>query len=101
MTRRSLLALAASAPLLAEKKQLQFDIKWVNPPVKTPRGVMRFWCPSSTAAKYAVNFMRYEPDTRGWIEAHAAPGQHLWDIGANTGAYTLYAALTEGVSVTA
>src|SRR6202158_2175390 len=36
--------------------------------VKTPRGAIRFWCPSSTSSKYAVRFMRYEPDTRAWIE---------------------------------
>jgi len=32
--------------------------------VATERGTLRFWCPSSTSAKYAVNFLRYEPDTR-------------------------------------
>lgn len=68
--------------------------------VKTPRGVMRFWCPSSTSAKYAINFMRYEPDTRGWIEREIASGQHMWDIGANIGAYTLYASLVSGITVT-
>jgi FkbM family methyltransferase len=69
--------------------------------VKTPRGVMRFWCPSSTSAKYAVNFMRYEPDTRAFIETHVKAGEHMWDIGANIGAYTLYASLAPGVTVTA
>lgn len=69
--------------------------------VQTPRGAMRFWCPSSTSAKYAVNFMRYEPDTRGWIDAYVTPGHHMWDIGANIGAYTLYAAMAKGVTVTA
>jgi len=38
--RRLLLTLAAPAALLcAETKPLEFDIKWVNPPAKTPRGV--------------------------------------------------------------
>ncbi|MEP6538933.1 MAG: alpha/beta hydrolase-fold protein, partial [Bryobacteraceae bacterium] len=38
--RRFLLAFAASALLIcAETKPLEFDIKWVNPPAKTPRGV--------------------------------------------------------------
>jgi FkbM family methyltransferase len=69
--------------------------------VETPRGVMRFWCPSSTSAKYAINFMRYEPDTRAWIEGHVSSGEHMWDIGANIGAYTLYASLLSGVTVTA
>jgi FkbM family methyltransferase len=69
--------------------------------VDTPRGAMRFWCPSSTSAKYAINFMRYEPDTRAWIETHIKPGEHMWDIGANIGAYTLYASLLSGVTATA
>ncbi len=69
--------------------------------VRTSRGVMRFWCPSSTSAKYAINFMRYEPDTRAWIEAQVKPGEHLWDVGANIGAYTLYATLQAGVTATA
>jgi FkbM family methyltransferase len=69
--------------------------------VKTPRGALRFWCPSSTSSKYAVRFMRYEPDTRAWIENYVRPGQHLWDVGANIGAYALYGGLMPGVSVTA
>jgi FkbM family methyltransferase len=69
--------------------------------VRTSRGTMRFWCPSSTSAKYAVNFMRYEPDTRAWIESRVKAGDHMWDVGANIGAYTLYASLLAGVTVTA
>lgn len=69
--------------------------------VATPRGRLRFWCPSSTSAKYAVNFLRYEPDTRAWIESRVKAGDHLWDVGANMGAYSLYASLVPGVTVTA
>jgi FkbM family methyltransferase len=69
--------------------------------VATPRGSMRFWCPSATSAKYAVNFLRYEPDTRAWLENFIKPGDHLWDVGANIGAYSLYATLVPGVTVTA
>ena len=69
--------------------------------VKTKRGPMRFWCPSATSAKHAINFLRYEPDTRAWIETHVKSGDHLWDIGANIGAYSIYASLGEGVSVSA
>jgi FkbM family methyltransferase len=69
--------------------------------VRTLRGTMSFWCPSSTSAKYAVNFMRYEPDTRAWIETRVRAGDHMWDVGANIGAYTLYASLLPGVTVTA
>ena len=41
ITRRFLLSLAVpAAALYAQTKPLEFDIKWVNPPAKTPRGVM-------------------------------------------------------------
>jgi FkbM family methyltransferase len=69
--------------------------------VQTPRGPLKFWCASPTSAKRAVAFMRHEPDTRSWIDAYVRPGDHLWDVGANVGAYTLYACLTPNVTVTA
>jgi FkbM family methyltransferase len=69
--------------------------------VKTPRGTLRFWCGSAVAAKRSVGFMDHEPDTRDWIDCMVRPGDHIWDVGANIGAYTLYACLDEAVSVTA
>lgn len=69
--------------------------------IQTPKGPIRFWCASSVSAKRAVSFLRHEPDTRDWIDAHIKAGDHLWDVGANMGAYTLYACLNEGVTVTA
>lgn len=69
--------------------------------VKTPRGVLRFWCGSATAAKRSVGFMDHEPDTRNWIDCMLRPGDHVWDVGANIGAYTLYACLDKEVTVTA
>lgn len=45
--------------------------------------------------------MAHEPETRHWIDSHIRAGDHLWDVGANMGAYTLYACLRDGVTVTA
>lgn len=69
--------------------------------VDTPRGTLRFWCPSQAAAKRALKFLRSEPETRNWIDCMVRPGDHVWDVGANVGAYTLYACLNEDVTVTA
>ncbi len=60
MTRRQILSLAAAAPLVAGKKPLQFDIKWVNPPAKTPRGVTHHTL-RSAAMGLDVGFNLYLP----------------------------------------
>src|SRR5262249_17951467 len=69
--------------------------------VRTARGPIRFWCPTAASAARATNFNKREPATRNWIETHVKPGDHLWDVGANVGSYTLYARLTKAVTVTA
>jgi len=69
--------------------------------VDTPKGKLRFWCGSATAAKRSVGFMDHEPDTRDWVDTTIRPGDHVWDVGANIGAYTLYACLRDKVTVTA
>ncbi len=70
-------------------------------PVATSFGTIQFWCASASAAKRSLSFFRTEPDTLNWIAANVAPGDHLWDVGANVGIYALYAALRPGVTVTA
>ncbi len=40
----------------------------------------------------AETFSTKEPDTLGWIDAHFRPGDVIYDIGANIGQYSLYAA---------
>ena len=50
------------------------------------------WC--------AVRILKKEPETIEWIDSFE-PGGVLWDIGANIGVYTLYAALRPGVQVVA
>ena len=67
--------------------------------VQTARGILRFRCGSPRAAALAAGFLQHEPDTRRWIDEHLKPGDVLWDIGANIGAYTLYACLRPEVRV--
>jgi len=69
--------------------------------IRTPRGLVRYRCPSATVAKHAWKLLDREPDTIGWIDEHVKPGDHLWDVGANIGAFSVYACLREGVSATA
>ena len=68
--------------------------------VETPRGRIAFVSPHPRALEYPRDFLKREPETLAWIDAFAAPCI-LWDIGANIGAYSLYAALHPGVSVLA
>ena len=69
--------------------------------MRTSRGELHFWCPSAASAARATNFNRKEPETRHWIDTYVRPGEHLWDVGANVGGYSLYACLISGVTVTA
>ncbi len=74
---------------------------------KTPRDVLRkvgkirevsrnghtyaFVCPNRTVAWRARTFLTKEPETIEWIDTFA-PGDVLFDIGANIGLYSIYAA---------
>jgi FkbM family methyltransferase len=69
--------------------------------VQTSRGPLRFRCASARSAALATGFLKHEPDTQSWIDDHVKPDDVLWDIGANIGAYTLYAGLTRAVRVVA
>jgi FkbM family methyltransferase len=69
--------------------------------VRTPRGPLLLACPSWSAAKRALRYLDSERDTLAWIERCVRAGDCLWDIGANIGAYSLYAALEPGVRVVA
>ncbi len=63
LTRRVLLSFALSAAALcAETKPLEFDIKWVNPPAKTPRGVTHHKL-MAKAMGVEVGFNVYLPPT--------------------------------------
>jgi len=63
-------------------------------PVATPHGSIVF-CENSSASALILNSWRkgaYEPDTQAWIDAMPEDAC-FWDIGANIGVFSLYAAL--------
>ncbi len=59
--------------------------------VRTARGILRFACENPLTLWRATTFFKKEPDTLAWIDG-MQPGDVLFDIGANVGLYTLYAA---------
>jgi FkbM family methyltransferase len=68
--------------------------------VETPRGALRFYCPGTLPLWRADTLLTKEPETIEWIDTFR-PGDVLWDIGANVGLYTLYAALKPDIQVLA
>lgn len=64
----------------------RLDPRWTNP---TKYGPVTFWCPSTWP--YTRSDMVKEPGTYAWIDGFA-DGETMWDIGANIGVYSLYAA---------
>lgn len=68
--------------------------------VATRHGPLAFVTPHPEALQYPRELLDREPETIGWIDSFATPCR-FWDVGANVGAYALYAALRAGVSVLA
>jgi FkbM family methyltransferase len=66
--------------------------------VETNEGPIRFFCPSPLLAMRAKTLLTKEPDTIRWIDSFAVPCV-FWDVGANVGVYSLYAASKPAVSV--
>ena len=54
-------------------------------------GALRFHCPNDLTAWRADTLLTKEPETIDWIDAMPQDAV-LWDIGANVGCYTIYAA---------
>jgi len=59
--------------------------------VQTRFGPILLHCPNELTQWRATTFFTKEPETLEWIDGFAE-GDTLWDIGANIGCYTLYAA---------
>ena len=59
--------------------------------IETDHGPLSFYGPSSLAVWRADTLLTKEPETIEWIDSFA-PGELLWDVGANVGLYSLYAA---------
>ena len=68
--------------------------------VDTPRGPLSFVLLGRTAAGRAMNLLTKQPATIAWIDSFL-PNSVFWDVGANVGAYTLYAGLRGDVNVVA
>ncbi|NQV84275.1 MAG: FkbM family methyltransferase [Rhodospirillales bacterium] len=69
-------------------------------PISTRQGELTFYICNRQTLKFAHDFETFEPDTLRWIEQmpHDAV---LWDIGANVGLFSLYAALRPEIRVVA
>jgi FkbM family methyltransferase len=59
--------------------------------VKTRRGTVSLYCLGDLPLWRAETMLTKEPETLEWIDG-MAPGDVLYDIGANVGVYSLYAA---------
>ncbi|WP_319409722.1 FkbM family methyltransferase [uncultured Desulfosarcina sp.] len=53
---------------------------------------LKFWCPSNICKNRVDTFFTKEPETIEWIDTFPQCST-FWDIGANIGLYSLYAAL--------
>ena len=68
--------------------------------VVSSRGRLEFYALRGAGTASAVErFHQDEPETLEWIDTYVRPGDTVWDIGANIGMYSLYAALAPGVTV--
>uniref|UniRef100_Q07L68 Methyltransferase FkbM family n=1 Tax=Rhodopseudomonas palustris (strain BisA53) TaxID=316055 RepID=Q07L68_RHOP5 len=61
---------------------------------------MQFECPNDLTYLRAEGTIRKEPGTIAWIDGFEE-GSRFWDIGANIGSFTIYAAVMRGCKVTA
>jgi FkbM family methyltransferase len=66
---------------------------------ETGSGTLAFFCPSKLCAWRVRTLLTKEPETIEWIDTFEK-GKVLWDVGANVGIYSLYAAL-RGLTVLA
>jgi len=66
----------------------------------TPVGDIKFYCPGTVPHWRAETLLSKEPETIEWINGFT-PGSIFWDVGANVGVYSLYAARRGGIRVLA
>lgn len=65
-----------------------------------PGGLLRFYAPSPLLQERAVTAVTKEPDMVRWLDGFGKDAV-LWDIGANVGVFSLYAAARAGCTVLA
>jgi len=68
--------------------------------VATSRGPIKFYCLGALPLWRVRTLFTKEPETIEWIDSFAE-GDVFWDIGANVGIYSLYAAARRGIRVVA
>jgi FkbM family methyltransferase len=66
--------------------------------VQTKRGEILFSCPAYLPLWRAQTLLTKEPETIEWID-NFEDNSVLWDIGANIGTFSLYAALNESTQI--
>jgi FkbM family methyltransferase len=68
--------------------------------METPRGPLSFVTLGKLGARRGMTMLKKQPATIEWIDRFA-PNSLFWDVGANVGVYTLYAALRGDTRVVA
>jgi FkbM family methyltransferase len=68
--------------------------------METPRGPLSFVTLGKLGARRGMTMLKKQPATIEWIDRFR-PESVFWDVGANVGVYTLYAALRGDTSVVA
>lgn len=77
------------------RDRVYFELAQEMAPIKEHRidgRALKFVCPSYDSLYRFEHFFEKEPETLAWIDGFA-PDDVLWDIGANVGVYSLYAAV--------
>jgi FkbM family methyltransferase len=69
--------------------------------LETPGGPIFFACPSRSAARMPMSFFHHEPETARWIDSYFDQGECMWDVGANIGHFSLYAARSRRARIVA
>jgi len=95
----------ATSGLLGKTRQayiLSSFVEQLTPIIteKTSTGDIKFFCPGPIPHWRAETLLSKEPETIEWIDGFA-PNTVFWDVGANVGCYSMYAAKSKNIRVMA